>query len=134
MAALAKLIGSVDHLGRPVVRVAIAGRDDEALGTVDTGFNLEVMMTAGDARVLGVTLLEDAEDVELGHGERVLVRLGRLRLNWLGSERDVTVLVGERTRPSREGDPVLLIGTRLLKPHLLLIDFEQGTVEIDAQE
>ena len=94
---MAKLIGSVDHLGRPVVRVAIAGRDDEALGTVDTGFNLEVMMTAGDARVLGVTLLEDAEDVELGHGERVLVRLGRLRLNWLGRERDVTVLVADAT-------------------------------------
>ena len=29
---------------------------------------------------------------------------------------------------------VLLIGTRLLRPHLLLIDFASDTVEIETQE
>ena len=134
MAVLSKLVGAVDNLGRPVVRVAIVGRDDEILGTIDTGFNGEVMLAAGDAGALGVFVSEDAEDVEPGHGEMVDVRVGRLRLKWLDVERDVVVLVSDRETLTREGNPILLIGTRLLKPHLLLIDFAQGTVEIETQE
>ena len=128
-----KIIGSVDTLGRPLVRIGVVARDDAALGTVDTGFNGELMMTAGDAAALGVTVLEGSRDVELGHGQSVGVHVGRLRVRWLDAERDAAVLISDRASPTVSG-PVLLIGTKLLKPHLLLIDFASDTVEIETQE
>ena len=130
---MAKLVGAVDDRGRPVVRVAVVGRDDEALAIVDTGFNGEVMLVEGDAPAVGVVWRDEGESVELGHGESVNVRLGRLRIRWLDRERDVSVLVGERREPTRAGEPVMLIGTQLLSPHLLLVDFEARTVEIETQ-
>ena len=108
------------------------GRDDEMLVTIDTGFNGELMMGSGDAALFGVNLKEDTERVELGHGRSVFVGLGRLRIRWLDTEREVTVFIHDLREPKRDG-PVALIGTALLKPHLLLIDFEQGTVEIETQ-
>jgi clan AA aspartic protease len=129
---LAKILGSVDQLGRPVVRVAIVGRADEVLATIDTGFNGEAMMPLGDALQLGVTVLEGTRDVELGHGHSVAVQVGRMRVQWLGYERDVGVLISDRVTQTLSG-PVMLIGTRLLKSHLLLIDFERGTVQIGTQ-
>ncbi len=129
---MSKLIGSVDQLDRPVVRVAIMGRDDDVLATIDTGFNGEVMMAMGDAAILGVTVLEGKRDVELGHSQSVAVHVGRMRILWLEVERDVSVLISDRATSTLDG-PVMLVGTRLLTPHLLLVDFAQGTVEIETQ-
>ena len=128
-----KLIGRIDALGRPIVRVAVVGRDDDCLATVDTGFNGEIMMTLGDARTLGTRILDDNEEVQLGHGRSVGVRIGQMRLRWLGAERDVSVFISDQSVPTRSG-PVLLIGTALLKPNLLLIDFALNTVEIETQD
>ena len=130
---MAKLLGAVDQRGRPVVRITVLGHEDEILATIDTGFNGEVMIVEGDAAAVGVRMREDGERVELGHGESVNVRLGRLRIRWLDTEREVSVFVGARREPSREGEPIMLIGTRLLSPHLLFIDFEEKTVEIETQ-
>ena len=58
---MAKLVGSVDHRGRPVVRVAVAGCEDEVLATIDTGFNGQVMVVAGDAASVGVHLRDGGE-------------------------------------------------------------------------
>lgn len=131
--ALAKLLGSVDDRGRPVVRITVVGRDDDVLATIDTGFNGEVMIVEGDVAAVGVIARREGRRVELGHGESVTVRSGRLRIGWLGHDREVSVLVGERREASRIGDPILLIGTRLLSPHLLFIDFDARTVEIETQ-
>ena len=113
--------------------MAVAGCEDEVLATIDTGFNGQVMVVAGDAASVGVHLRDGGERVELGHGESVNVRTGRLRIRWLDVEREVNVLVGERREASREGEPMMLIGTRLLSPHLLLVDFGTNTVEIETQ-
>ena len=128
-----KVVGAVDQLGRPVVRVTVAGRDDEMLSTVDTGFNGELMMGSGDALQLGIVVVEDVERVELGHGQSVFVGVGRLRIRWLDAEREVTVFINDLRDPKRSG-PIALIGTALLKPHLLLIDFAKDTVEIETQD
>ena len=133
MAALAKVIGSVDGRHRPLIRVRFVGRDDDVLAIVDTGFNGQVMMASGDARLLGVTLLEDNEEVELGHGKKVDVRLGEVRIEWLDEQHRVSVFVSERPEPTREGEPVMLLGTKLLSPHLLFVDFDARTVEIETQ-
>ena len=131
-AALSKLVGSIDDFGQPLVRVAIVGRDDEMLVTVDTGFNREIMMGSGDALLLVVTMRPEIETVELGHGQSVGVSVGRLRIRWLGAERDATVFVSDRREPKRRG-PIALIGTGLLAPHLLLVDFTTRLLEIDQQ-
>jgi predicted aspartyl protease len=131
--ALAKLSGSVDHRLRPLVRLRFVGCEDDVLATVDTGFNGQLMMILGDARRLGVSMHKDAEEVELGHGEKISVQLGTARIAWLERERAVAVLVSQRSEPTRDGEPVVLIGTRLLTPHLLLVDFEARTVEIETQ-
>lgn len=129
---LPKIFGSVDPLGRPTVRIAVVGREDEVLATIDTGFNGEVMTTAGDAASIGVEILEDSERVELGDGNAIDVRLGRMTIDWLGRQRVVAVFVSGHTRSS-SGGPALLIGTALLRPHLLLIDFGAETVEVETQ-
>jgi predicted aspartyl protease len=103
------------------------------LATIDTGCNGEARMAAGDASALGATLLEDAEGVELGRGRSANVRVGRLRISRPGAEREVAVLVGDREEPSNGEGRVLLIGTRLLSPHLLLIDFGAGTLETETR-
>ena len=132
--ALPKAFGSVDVRGRPLVRVALVGRDEDVLATIDTGFHGQAMMNMGDAVLLGVTILEGSRDVELGHGHSVEVKVGRMRVRWLELEQDVSVLISDREMPTRDGDPVLLMGTRLLAPHLLLTDFASGTVEIETQD
>jgi predicted aspartyl protease len=131
VAELPKVVGSVDALGRPVVRVSIIGRDDEALATIDTGFNGALIATLGDALALGIVNEESSQTVRLGDESVLDVRLGRVRLSWLGEDREARVYVSPA--PAVSSGPVLLIGTRLLTPHLLLVDFEANTVEIETQ-
>ena len=131
---MAKLIGSVDLLGRPLVRVRPGGQDDDLLAIVDTGFNGEIMMGMHAARALRVLLFPDAVDVELGTGAVERVLEGRLPVRWLDEERVAKVLVSVGWPAPKPDTPVALIGTRLLRPHLLLVDFAAGTVEIESHD
>ena len=55
-------------------------------------------------------------------------------IRWLDETRRVEVHVSTAVLDRRmDDDPIVMIGTRLLTPHLLLIDFAQGTVEIETQ-
>jgi hypothetical protein len=52
----------------------------------------------------------------------------------MGKPKLVDVFISLETGPARGDDePIALIGTALLRPHMLLIDFEAGTVEIEGQ-
>jgi predicted aspartyl protease len=68
--------------------MAITGRDDDAVATIDTGFNGELMMSVDTAVSLGVTILENSETVQLGDNSSLDVRL-----DWLGERREVSVFV-----------------------------------------
>jgi hypothetical protein len=57
----------------------------------------------------------------------------RTTIDWLGEQRSVRVLVSSAWRSGGD-DPVGLLGTELLKPHLLLVDFGKDTVEIETQQ
>lgn len=133
VADLADVTGGVDHLGRPLVRVPVWGRDDEALALVDTGFNGQLMCHLGDAERLGVVQLPETQTVSLGNGETVVVKIGTLRIRWLGTDRLVDVLISPRPDPVRDG-PVALLGVGLLTPNLLTIDFDTGEVRIATHE
>ena len=124
---MAKVIGSVDVRGRPVVR--IEGKDDSILVVVDTGFNGDLMLTREASRLLGVDPGHAKTDVELGDGRRAAVYEARVTIKWLGSDRQVRILVADDWKTTGDA-PVGLLGTALLSPHLLIIDFSAGTVEI----
>ena len=130
---LSKLTGRTDHLGRPVIRIE-AG-DESILALVDTGFNGELMMSETDARMLGFTILERTIHVKLAaeQSEEVLQAIGSI--DWMGKERRVSVLVTtDCSVLRRDDDPVAMIGTALLTPHLLKIDFASRLVEIETCE
>ena len=127
---MAKVIGSVDNRGRPIIRVKVGG--DDILTVIDTGFNGDLMVTPEAARVMGIAVGGDETDIVLGDGTTTRVFEDRMLLDWLGQRRWVRVLVSSTWR-SGPDDPAGLLGTELLKPHLLLVDFGQRTVEIETQ-
>ncbi len=130
---MAKLSGSIDQLGRPLVRIGLPRGADDLLAMVDTGFNGDLMMSGFIARQLKVTVNDARVHVELGTGQIEAVRNGTLDITWMGLERRAKVLVSEHWQPPKPDVPVAMIGTRLLRPHLLTIDFDADTVEIEAQ-
>ena len=130
---MAKLIGSIDALGRPLLRLPISGGHDDLLALVDTGFNGELMTSLDVARSLRITLDEDLEPIELGTGTVERVYVGRIDMRWLGRQTRVEVLVSSRWPAPRPDAPVALIGTRLLRPHQLIIYFDADTLEIETQ-
>ena len=130
---MAKLIGSVDQLGRPLVRLRLAGPNSEDfLALVDTGFNGHLMMGSQTAKTLGVELTGDATTVELGNGASTSVYQGFTEVHWLGRSSRAQVLASSSWVVRNPDAPVALVGTGLLRPHLLLVDFESATVEIET--
>jgi predicted aspartyl protease len=104
------------------------------LALLDTGFNGELLVARSDIASLGILERGGVSEAELAGGQVFALQRGEGRIVWLGRERRVDVLISsEAYRPGRDGDPIALIGTRLLVPHLLLIDFAAATVEIEAQ-
>lgn len=127
---MAKLTGSIDDRGRPVVR--LEWRDESLLCVVDTGFNGDLLLSATAARSVGITEGSYVSEIELGDGRLSRVTRNLLVVAWLGETRSMSVLISDSWNP-RADDPVGLIGTGLLSPHLLLIDFGQRLVEIETQ-
>lgn len=130
---MAKLIGSIDDLGRPLVRLKLPRGQDDLLAIIDTGFNGELMMSLSVARSLAMPLENDLVPIELGTGTIERVYVGQLDVRWLEQEQRLRVLVSKTWPAPRPDAPVALIGTRLLRPHLLMIDFGADTLEIETQ-
>jgi predicted aspartyl protease len=127
---MAKVIGSVDARGRPVVR--IEGKHESILVIVDTGFNRHLMTTRATATLLGADPIRRETEVQLGDGRTVRVYETRATIMWLDRERRVRVLVSDEWTTIGD-EPSGLLGTDLLLPHMLRIDFARRTVEIEAQ-
>lgn len=120
---MARAIGSIDDLGRPVVRVEIPGRDD-LLAVVDTGFNRSLMLLAGQAAEFGFAPNAKTELVELGTGAKVEVRRASGLIRWLGREMRVDALISNVAPPLYRPDMArALIGTELLAECRLVVDF-----------
>ena len=127
---MAQVVGSVDARNRPVVR--IAGGEDELLAIIDTGFNGDMIVSASGLRTLGCSAVGPTVDIELGDGSRARVRMTRASIEWLGAHRTIQLLFAEAWQPAAD-EPCGLIGTRLLAPHLLLIDSGEGNITIETQ-
>lgn len=101
-------------------------------GTIDTGFNGQLLLDQVMARVLSVEMTGERSTVRV-RGE---VQIGGLNINWFGIPRyiDVTVIesVPEDPRlvPLPPSEPEILIGTLLMSPGKLTIDFLEETVRL----
>jgi predicted aspartyl protease len=106
---------------------------DSILATVDTGFNGDLFMSAADALQFGWRGSGIRSAVKLADAEREIEE-AEASILWMGKPRDVELLLSHaEPRPSAADEPIALIGTRLMTPHLLLIDFQAATVEIEEQ-
>jgi predicted aspartyl protease len=132
---LSEIVGHVDARDRPLMRVALPDGDQSFLAVVDTGFNGWLMMEATDARNLKFALSDASTSVELAEGGRKRVEIARGEIMWFGRCHPIEVFVstGERARAAAD-EPIALVGTRLLSPHRLEIDFEKRLVRIQARE
>jgi predicted aspartyl protease len=130
---LAKITGSIDELGRPVVRIEVPGRDG-FLAVVDTGFNRSLLMQSLEAEAMGFTITEEVAVVELGTTLRVQVHRAIGKIHWLDQIIQVDTLVAnEELLVQRPDLARALIGTALLADCLLLVDFRTRLVEIEDQ-
>ncbi len=129
-------IGSIDARRRPLVRITRVGAAESFLALVDTGFNGDLHMSEGAAARLGFDLRAEKEIVEFADGRREAVRLGYGTIEWLGVPKPVSIFVSPDIagpRSLRDGDPEALVGTGLLSPNILLMDFDAMSVEIEAR-
>lgn len=131
---MAKIVGSVDDLGRPIVRVEVPSRDS-ILAVIDTGFNRSLMLQASDVAAIGFILKEKTELVELGTTARVEVRRATGVIRWLDRDIQVDALVSNEPPASHRPDLArALVGTELLAGCLLLVDFVDRVAEVETRE
>lgn len=134
MAELHKVVGTVDDLRRPIVRIEVPGREG-FLAIVDTGFNGALLLMAAEAIAMGFEISDEIETVELGTSARTSVRRGLGTVQWLG--RSITVNAFISTEPIainiRPDVARALIGTELMAGCLLLVDFPDRIVEIEQE-
>ncbi len=130
---MARVVGSVDDLGRPVVRIEIPDHDG-FLAVVDTGFNRSLLLQAADAAAMGFVSIDRKEIVELGTAARALVVVAVGSIRWLDRTIRVAALVSDEPATAQRPDAArALIGTELLAECLLLVDFAARVVEIETQ-
>ena len=132
---MATLVGGIDDRLRPYMRVEYPGADDGFIALLDTGFNGELFLEEPAAFQLGVQLRGTSELVHLASGPVQEVRRGVVTIRWLGVVRRAEVLVAVvgSVKPRRADDPIALVGTALLNPHLVLLDFANRTIEIESE-
>lgn len=133
---LSDIIGHVDARGRPIVSLPTLDQEDEFLVVVDTGFNGTLLLHDGDIarRKCDITRLE--ETVEFADRERRALLLGRSQIIWFGQLLHVDVLISppNRSRAAMADEPIGLLGTALLSPHKLTVDFAARRVVITEQK
>ena len=101
---------------------------------VDTGFSGQLLIDTWAVRRLGVEMSGESWPVTLAGGIPVRGQLGSLTIEWFGLNRHVGVIVIEgrlRDAPAViPPEPEILLGTTLMKPGLLEIDFLEETVKL----
>lgn len=101
---------------------------------VDTGFSGQLLVDTWAVRRLGVEMSGEPWPVTLAGGVPARGQLGSLTIEWFGLSRhiDVTVLEGRlRDAPVvTPPEPEILLGTALMRPGILVIDFFEETVKL----
>ena len=118
------LKGLVNSRGEPVVHITLIYTKDRAgffPAVIDTGFNGTLSLPDPLIRRLGLRWIGH-ESYEIAAGDVVWEKVFVGRIRWFGRIQEVDVLA------SHAKD--ILIGTRLLEDHRLIIDFRKRHVRI----
>jgi len=133
---LADLIGHVDARDRPLLLLSLPGQDDDLLVTVDTGFNGQILVH--DVPALRLSYESTGVDVwvEFADGARRTVQLASSSIIWFGRQRTVDLWIARATSPRHPipDEPLGIIGTGLVSPHRLTIDFMTRRVVLSENE
>lgn len=117
----------MDEKRRPLLTLQL--RDGgQLLALVDTGFNGQIWMAQAGAIALGIDHDENYSDTGHAVGMRPIETAeGKLVIVWLGQERvvDVIVDIDSAHRTIHPSEPIGLIGTELLDPATVSINFEK---------
>jgi predicted aspartyl protease len=129
---LSEIVGHVDLRNRPLTKIEISGREDAVLALIDTGFNGHLLMHEDVAQQLGLVMTGAAAKVELAGHELRQFPVADGTVVWFGELRRIPVLISAEESPPRAGpdEPAVLLGTALLNPHKLTIDFAMRRVVI----
>jgi predicted aspartyl protease len=124
------LTGSIDDLGRPLVRISVPGFPDPLVGFIDTGFNGAIILDEAQATKLGFDVARRwYARVSLASLREERFQLCRGTFPWFDELIPVTAFVFEennaerRARIARKREEEILIGTELLSECRLEIDF-----------
>ncbi len=106
--------------------------DDDVLVALDTGFNKELLVDRVHIGRFKGELTEVIEQVEFADHTHHSLVLAHGRIIWFGRLREVDILVPPTARPRAAfpDEPVGLLGTALLSPHKLTVDFAARRVVI----
>ncbi len=121
--------GAVDSQLRPILWIALADADLSFPVWIDLGFDAELVISRSEAARLDVANTGRVVDVLLGDGVPSTMPIGTLRVQWLGRDITVSVLLSEDTDPSREertGRPLGLLGLGLLRGARVQMDIVLG--------
>lgn len=124
-----KLIGWIDVLLRKPMLVVTTASGKKFTGVVDTGFNRELWMDWGTAKSLGVKMLatHPRATVLTAGNQPVHTDVGELDIAWVSGRRRALVYIHALSG----GPPDVLIGTGLLHPYILTVEFANDLVRID---
>lgn len=128
-----RMTGHVDGERRPLLRLSLPD-GNPILVLIDTGFDGFLAFSEPNAIASGVDYAPLFErDVLLTGRRRIRVAIGWIRVNWLGRDIEVDALVDleDQSRTIDATEPVALIGTQLLSPATLTIDFRNGDVVLE---
>jgi predicted aspartyl protease len=130
------LEGSVDDLGRPIVRIEAFGFSDSLVAIIDTGFNGAAIVDANQAQRLGIKTYNQFANARLASQREEKFLLGRGRFLWFGEEISITAFVlietdeERRMRIARKREEEIIIGTELLEKCQVVLDFPNRRVLI----
>ena len=122
----------MDGSGRPLLRI-VRPDGNPILALVDTGFNGKLWLTKADAIACGIDFDEIDERTGYLAGMRpTRETYGDLRILWFGDELivDVVIDLDSDHRTIGAGETVAVIGTALISPATLTVNFERRTVAI----
>lgn len=127
---MAAVKGYFDAKTRAFVEM-VAASGQRAHLQIDTGFNGAVLIGDLTAQRLGVSAFTGYEDVQpAGSAAPFRVGMATLDASWLSRTRRIDVMVWQNEVPKGRGEPDGLLGTGLIHPGKLLLDYINGIVEL----
>jgi predicted aspartyl protease len=133
------LHGTLDHLNRPYVKLALKGFPEPVKAFVDTGFNGSLIVDQDQAERMGLLVTKrHFVTAVLASQQPEPFYLSRDQIAWLGEEPFISPLIIQETererlaRLRRKREEEIVLAVELLIGCRLEIDFAARTVAIES--